>query len=458
MTLNLLDFYKDLLAVFDIEADEQGRLFIRSSKTKLPITIDGKPLVLPTRENIENSVEIKDGKPEITMIIFNPLKETATKGENKTLLKFKDIMERKVNHSFAIVGEVLFSLLAANLDKIENPELISLIQELNKYKAPGIKHIVDENTAKHWVDIYTKLVRRPVNEQYLYNVLKRGGKIGDKKFNRTCTLTFPVYEKLNSVNPKKETFYDVKIRNKDKSAYMVLHKFTFDLLEDELLYGHSFGSENKIAPAFESILISYGFVKEKINNLIDILKEEKYDVDYLEEARLKDLPIKVEDLGIFIEAVKSEIKEIPSENELELNAQIQQTIPTQPQTQQTIVNQAQQSQQVEDEDPINKILNNIGANNPLAGVQRTPFQPQLQQPAINMGMQQTAMNQMIYPTGFGYGNQPMMNPGMNQGFMNPGIQPMMNPMQQQFGNPMLNQGLPQQNMNPYMQNLYGPMR
>ena len=459
MTLNLVDFYKDLLKVFDIEADEQGRLFIRSSKAKLPITLDGKPLVLPTYDNIKNSVEIVNGKPELTMVIFNPLKETATRGENKTLLKFKDILERKVNHSFAIVGEVLFSLLSANLGEIENPELINFIQELNKYKAPGIKHIVDENTVKNWVEIYKAIVKRPTNEQYMHTVLKRGGRIGDKKYNRTCTITFPVYEKLSAINPKKETFYNVKIRNKDKSAYQVFHQYTFELDDETLKYGYSIGSENLISPAMESLLMAYEFIKDHINNIIDILKEEKYDVDYLEEARLKDLPIKIEDLGVFLEAVKAEVKEIPTENELELQAQIQQTVETNTiNNSQQAIPTTQQEQTVDDEDPINKILQNIGANQPTlqptlqqAFAQQTSPQPQYQQPMMNVGgynpgIQQPIMNNMYnQPQPIGIGYQQPQPTGFNY------QQPTMNP------NPNMNQGFGQGFGQPFMNQLYGQM-
>jgi len=438
MVKNLIDFYKDLLEVFDIKTDNNGKLFIESDKRgKLMVELDGKPLVLPTTENIRASVEIdNNGKPVQVLALFNPVDESAIKGENKSLLRLREIMERKINNSFAVMGEVLFTILADKKD-IEDPNLITFIQELNKYKAPGIKHLVDESTVKNWVDIYKAIFGLETNKLYIHTFLKRGGKIGDKKYTRVATVTFPVYEGLNNLK-KNETFYNVKIRNKDKHAYMVFHQYVFNKTHEEILSGIQLGTENKKSPAFIILLTAYELIKNNINSMIDIIKAQGYDVDYLESAKLKDLPIDIKSLEEFIEQVWYEVKEIPSDNELMFSAQTSTTVePTitneTPQQQQTINN----TQQVEeDEDPINKILNNIGSPmpNPMGGIlpQQQMMPPMQQQPMMPNYQQtiQPMQPQMVNP---GIGLPPMqqqftqqqtnppqgMNPGMNMGFQYP---------------------------------------
>ena len=143
MTANMIDFYKDLLSIFNLTTTEDGKIFIKSKKGSLPVLLDDKPLVLPTRDNINNMVEIVNGKPEITHHLFHPLRESVIKGENKSLLRLKSIIERTIAYSVAIVGEVLFNIVGEYGKEIDDPDLIEFVRLLTEYKAPGIKTLVD---------------------------------------------------------------------------------------------------------------------------------------------------------------------------------------------------------------------------------------------------------------------------------------------------------------------------
>jgi hypothetical protein len=363
MVKNLIEFYKDLLEMIDLNVDDEGNIFLTSKKMgKLPILVDGLPMVLPTNEQIKTATKIEDGKSVLAKVLFNPAEESAVRGENRSLLRFREIMERKINNSFAIIGEVMFSLLNAEKE-INDPDILVFIDELNKYKAPGIKKIIDDNLLENWVKLYSKIVSLETNKLYLHNFLKKGGKIGDERFNRIAVLTFPVYEQLHEFK-KGQTLYDVKLRNKDVHAYKAFHRFVFNKTEEEILAGIPFGSKHKIAPALHSLLMSYEFVKDHINGMVDLLQKTGYDVDYLEEARLKDLPMPVDEIAEFIEKVKFEIKEIPTESDLLLT-----------QTTQTPIGQATQTVQQSEDDVISKILGNnnpsmqnqIPQNQPLGG-------------------------------------------------------------------------------------------
>jgi len=315
--MKLVEFYEKLVTSLGIVVNEKKQLFIKSERSgNLPLLIDGKPVYLPTKENIENCVEIVDGRPVLKYHLFHPLQESAVRGENRSFMKLKDYIERNVNYTFAVLGEVLFNILADDDIEITDVALLELIDMLNEYKAPGLKKLVDENTVKVWVDLYKKIMVMDSHELFIHYYVRRGGKIGDKRYNRVGVISYPVLETLLPVNVKKEKPYGIKFRNKDINAIKVYHEFTFKKGADELIEGIQFGSTNKVAPGSITLLTMYDWTKEMINSTIDIVKTADVDVDLLDEIKLPDLPWSVEEIEKIIDELKIEIKEVPSEEEL----------------------------------------------------------------------------------------------------------------------------------------------
>ena len=410
--MKLGEFYEKLVTSMGLKLNEQKQLFVNSERSgNLPLLIDGKPVYLPTKENVKNCIDIVDGRSVLKYHLFHPLQESAIKGENKSFMKFKDFIERNINYTFAVLGEVLFNILADNDIEITDVTMLELIDMLNEYKAPGLKKLIDENTVKVWVDLYKKIMLMDSHELFIHYYVKRGGKIGDKRYNRVGVISYPVLETLLPANVKKEKPYNIKFRNKDINAIKVYHEFTFKKGVDELIEGIQFGSTNKIAPGTITLLTIYDWTKEMINSAIDVIKTADVDTDLLEEIKLPDLPWTVEEIEQIIDSLKIEIKEIPTEEELLLSGPKQEepanviqnnNQPAVQQVNQAVTNNTSTSSE---DEVLKKILGG-------STVQQTP----VTQPVSTFGNTGFTNNTMTN-TGFGgFGNNTSMTGFGNAGF------------------------------------------
>lgn len=442
--------YKDLLKVFKIEVNEDGGLFIEG--TKLPLMINKKPLVLPTRENVKNSVDVVDGEIVKVTEIFNPFDESAIKSENPALLKLKEVIERRVNFSFAIMAEVLFTVLANEKKfNIESMEFIELISEFNKYKTPNLKSLIDERTAKNFISIYKKISPGHVNGLFIHIYLKRGGKIEDKHFNRMAVISFPVYEKLNNLK-KDGTFEGIKLRNKDIHAYQVLHEYIFKKSKDELLKGIQLGSEDINSPGTLALLQSYDFLSRKINKMIDLLLELDIDSEDLEEARLNPLPHRISTYAKMIKDLKGFLEALPKDNReaLKVKENIDSRLHNESLVEKSALDiilsggcetaspapqQAQQAQPMPQQTPQQQTPQQESSGSALdiilGGTQQQntqmPMMPQQQMPMMQMPMQQPMGNGWVGP------QQQVIPPMVCQPMTQPTGWGGQQPVQQNFG-------------------------
>jgi len=316
---NVLKFYKDLLEIADLSLDEEDNIvFIGSRGNKIPITVDGKPLALPTPDNIKKAISVEDGEIVVNKILFNPLEESAIRGDNKSFLKLLEIIERKLNHAFAAVGETIFSALAKQVE-LNDPDLIKFVERVLEYKAPQVKQVVDDNTVGHWVELFKAVKNLDTTELFIHIYIKKGGKIDGVRYNRTAVTMFPIYEKLAELK-KNEPLHGVKLRKKDVHTFKVFHEFTFNSEPEALLRGIMFGSKNNTSPGMHALIMAYEFLKDSINAMIDSIIADGLDVEDMEELRLPDMPFTPEDFEKFLDEVKMELKEIPSEADLILTA------------------------------------------------------------------------------------------------------------------------------------------
>jgi hypothetical protein len=305
MIKNILEFYTDILEGLDLKVDNLGNIFLPTKKGDKPFTMDGLPLVLPTDAHLKTIIKVEDGKPELTKLLFNPLDESGIKGENKSLLKLKRYIENKVSFSIGIIGEVILNILSNEEAELTNTDFLMLVDVIKNYDAHGIKKVVDEQSVKNWVNVLENGLKQNLG-LYTHIYLKRGGKIGDEKFTRIATVSFPVYEKLANHNTK-EPFYGVKMRKKDIHVFMRILEFIFNLTNEQMLNGFQIGSKNLTAPATVTLLTAYNWLAENVNRTIDIVGSTNIDKDYLEEARLGVIPFNQEELEEFITKIKYEI-------------------------------------------------------------------------------------------------------------------------------------------------------
>ena len=441
---NTINFYKDLLKTFGIEEDKDRLVFISSTGKKLPINLEGLPIILPRKELIADIVEIVDGKPRLKARIFNPLAESVIKGENKSLTKLRKHIERMVEHSFLSVSMMLLEGTKYQ-DEIEScdPKFLEFI-EMIQYKQPGVKKVVDDETIKKWETIAD--IGTEKDKTFIHMFVKKGGKIGDVKYTRVGTITFPLYEELENMNVKEDLLLGkVKIRNKDKHVFQKLYEFIFELTKEELLDGFMIGTKNTTSPSFIITMMMYDFLKNKINKAIDIAKSLNLDNEILNTLILPDLPLDIKELEKFIDKIKYEILEIPSDHDLLVidysrieEPQPQSVFNQQPnQNQQTQQNTSRTQQDDSDELSPEEAMRLFGGGGaPYGGFPSTmnnqqphpqpnsyqpqqPMQPTTGNPLLDglMKAEQKAYMEKMYsapkPNTYGFGNNQGLNSGAN---------------------------------------------
>lgn len=87
-SMKLLDFYKAILTLCKMEADDNGFVSIKFGTASAPVTVDGKRMVLPTPERQKAGGEVE---------FFHPLGEHAYRPETKVLTTFRKAVLARLN-------------------------------------------------------------------------------------------------------------------------------------------------------------------------------------------------------------------------------------------------------------------------------------------------------------------------------------------------------------------------
>lgn len=307
-TLN--DFYQKVIENLGLYVDEDG--FILSRKVDgIPITNDGKPMVLPSKEHI-NSVYTTDenGKPIVSKSLFNPINEDVIKGDSPSLKKTKIFAERRLGHVFYHIGRLLLILAEnKNLQRNVKLELNKFLGLISEASGVGIKLLVDEKSLSNWEKIYKLSLEKPVGLFTIY--LKKRAKYDGETYNRLAVFGSSVYDELASIE-KEGSVYDVKLRPKEVTIFRILFEFILQDLEDRTI---SVGSNDNESPGFISLMSLYVKLLTRMNKLLDQLKsidKEVYDSCYIPNlVTIQEL----ESLDVY----SSELATIP--NEIDLNRQ-----------------------------------------------------------------------------------------------------------------------------------------
>jgi len=311
----LNEFYKDILEVLGLEVDSNGGIFIKSGKARVPLTINGLPAVLPTAENIKNVIDTTGEKPKLRYFLFNPGYEDPIR-TNTSLQKLREIMYRRIENKIAAIMETLI-VIGIEEEDVKSTGMEEFIELTLRFKNKAVKKLFDEKVLEVMRELY-KLSKKSVNPKLnLFHIfLKKGGKIGEERYNRIANAAFPVYEILiNDFSVKKDTIEGIKLRNKDKGVIISAYEFIVKNNE-ELLNGITIGSKNKVAPGLHALLVILDIMTDKINKTVDEIKED-IDEGLCTDLRIKKLKISVNELDNFLNELKEDIEYVPSEKDLE---------------------------------------------------------------------------------------------------------------------------------------------
>lgn len=313
MNNDFIEFYKSVLdSIGLVKYTDDGFIYIpRDDNMKDLVNVNGKMLVLPTKDNISSLVVKKeDGGLEVTKIMFNPLKESVNRGNSVSLSRVKTWIEKKLAFTVAAVGEMLLILASdKQMQKDTGLEINKFLSSITAAMNNNIKEIVDPTSREKWASLYKKTFEKDMGFVTLF--INKLYKIEGEKYNRATVLGSDVYtELLKAVKDK--PVLGVNLRNKD----IIVFKLLFEYLIEGLDKDHetiAIGSNDNECAAFISLLKLYIKLGNRLNKIADLIKfvnSELYDVCKHE------ITITIEDLDN-IDRFKSQYANVPDEHEAE---------------------------------------------------------------------------------------------------------------------------------------------
>lgn len=288
--MTLIELYTSMLAAAGLTVDDNGyvsvnnSLFTGSNKNE-PVLVDGKRLVLPTRE------QLTDPDRE-SKIIFHPLSENILRGESIVVAKLRSMYGIRLNFAVAAIVSGLLDLCASvNKHKLLTPDQSAVLSV-----APNC----DETTVRVFASLINKVFADESTFVKLY--LRRSGTIKGVKYSRAGIISFPFFEALQEA---KDTLFGVKLRKKDKEALLAIFEFILPKIGEAESYNQ--GSDSTIAPFTDALMKAFMGVAGKLNDIIDLYKDK---IDELEKLTFDaDWVDAFEDLSV----MTSEIRRVPAQ-------------------------------------------------------------------------------------------------------------------------------------------------
>lgn len=310
----LNNVYKGILKFAGCTTDENGAIFVSlGSDESIPLTVDGKRVVLPTENNLKN--------PDENTIVFHPLAESIFKQESNISLKLRKAINIRLN---AVTGLLARSLLTIMSDKDFHknlePEQIELVTKLTDIDSKTVetfmkKFLLDKEISpdKNFIFIYIKK-KAGIKE------LNDKGVEEEKIYSRGGIVSFPFYEKLSEHSGK--TF-----RVKDLKAYKDVMEYIFTDIHHTDHYNQ--GSSSRQSPTLIALLKTAVNIASILNdhiyrfkNFIPDYEDLVFDLDFYDyfnkensdeilEKLIISVPPQDDSGGVIAELLKTEKKSEP---------------------------------------------------------------------------------------------------------------------------------------------------
>ncbi|MDD2879639.1 MAG: hypothetical protein PHQ58_04315 [Rhodoferax sp.] len=284
--MKIIELYKEILAAGYLFADKEGMISAKVKGSTMPFLIDGKRLVLPTKEHLKNG-------DWSNRVVFHPLSENILRGESKVLERFRNNINMRLNYVLSMVADQLFKLVVnVGGHKHLSPDqsvILSSVKNADEKAYTAFGNLVEDmgltNKTKCIVHIY----------------LKKGGVVDGKKYNRAAIVTFPLYEEL--LKNQKQVFGVTIASAKHRESIKQLLEYILPGIEKPHYFDR--GSESQIAPYLDCLMQGVLGIASRINNIID---EYGQFMDSTDDLRYTDGWVEVFEN---LEQLKAEIRSIP---------------------------------------------------------------------------------------------------------------------------------------------------
>lgn len=269
--MELTSFYKGLLETIGFVVEDDGYVYLDEVTVRTPYQINGKTLVLPTKEILLNP----DWK---NTIAFHPLSENIARKNSVVLQRLQRLSNIAVNLHTA---EIMRTMIEYCADTGSH-------SKLNHKQTAFLSCFpdADENALKNWDKLMGVLGG---DNHFIKIILLRDQKINGEFFSRVCSVKFPVYEacvEMMNNKPKEYTIFGIKVRKKDVHGIRALFEFIFKGIENPDEH-YSVGTRSSIAPSFYAVAKSLYNLSSTLQKVYRLLKQDYPDLAWGEQ--LEDL-------------------------------------------------------------------------------------------------------------------------------------------------------------------------
>lgn len=326
--MKLNDLYTSILACGGMVVDKEGFVSVSLENNTSPALVSSKRLVLPTQSQL-----ISD---QTNKIVFHPLAENILKGESDVIEKLRSVFNIRLNYTFAAVAHNLLTIAGSISDhkKLtpDQSELLSIVKD------------VDEKTVVAFTSMMVNSIKDSPERSFVNIFLKRGAIIGGKKWSRGGIVTFPLLEQLEKEQDK---YYGVKLRAKDKAAFIQLYEYL--LPNSSIAEFYNRGTDSDVAPFLDGLMKTVMGIASKLNdvlvlfsNQIDSSEDLMFNSDWVETfdnlavmlPQIRQIPMQIGNEG------KSKLSDTQQVNQVQKPEMVYQT----PVPVQQVVNQPPQYQ------------------------------------------------------------------------------------------------------------------
>lgn len=286
------EYIKQLVESLDLQLNDDVIMI----DDKTTVKIDGLPLVVPTKYNVDTLVEPIDGKIKPVKVLFDPFTDDLIK-QNRVLTLLKKYMAVLSNVSITHIVESLLQL-ASDVD-LQKDAPSHLQKYLAGYASLAIKgkYKVDTKT----VSAFRKIVAaKHAKLHYVMFYLKKGGKLNGQIYRRLLRIHFPFIDDFKKIEDTLKC-ENIVLRDKDYKAIMYTLNFIFPDREEG---NYDVGSKDKDYPGYfatyEGFISIYGrinFLLEKLEFMNKEIKETLY-LPLLDEEQLHELKKHTKELSI----------------------------------------------------------------------------------------------------------------------------------------------------------------
>lgn len=293
----LLKLYTEILSYAGMAPNEKDEVMITLLGEEAPAMIDGKRLVMPTRDILKTTDPEKD-------IVFHPFQEFVNRGESSIVRKMRKAINIRLNLAVAELAPNLFKIMS-------NP---AMHQRFTPQQREILRVVTESkiDTGPKFSEFTQQFFSTELDRIYVNIYLKKSGKIADKVHSRVGVVSFPGFERFAEKDKPK------KFTNAEWAAFRSMLQFIFPGAEEnaESYYGYS---DSHDFPWLECLLRTAVAMSSRLNELYAVYRE-----FFPDDAEILTLPFNEDWVSKLdnVDDYRDEIRLIPSQrgNEGEVEA------------------------------------------------------------------------------------------------------------------------------------------